>query len=79
VVTPELARLAWRVLEPGGALHLATDVRERFDAMLADLTREPFAIETGEDAATRVPTNFERKYRREGRPILRATLRKAAP
>jgi tRNA (guanine-N7-)-methyltransferase len=76
VVTPELATLAWRALERGGVLHLATDVRERFDAMLADLTREPFAVEIGEDGTRHVPTNFERKYRRQGRPISRATLRK---
>jgi tRNA (guanine-N7-)-methyltransferase len=67
-----------RTLEPGGTLHLGTDVRERFEAMLAELARAPFSIriETGPTPAGRPLTNFERKYRAEGRLLHYATATK---
>jgi tRNA (guanine-N7-)-methyltransferase len=68
-----------RTLEPGGVLHLATDVRERFDAMLDELGRAPFLIrpEQRPTPAGRPLTNFERKYRAEGRTLHYATATKA--
>jgi tRNA (guanine-N7-)-methyltransferase len=77
VVRRELATHLFRVLERGGVVHLATDVERRFHAMLEELAAAPFAAHAG--GATipdRPPTNFERKYRAEGRPIFTATLQK---
>ncbi len=67
-----------RTLEPGGILHLATDVRDRFATMLEELGTQPFVIERHEapTPAGRPLTNFESKYRVEGRPLHYATLRK---
>jgi tRNA (guanine-N7-)-methyltransferase len=76
---------ARRTLVPGGELHLATDVEEYFGVMQATMAEHP------EFAPIDVPplgppqhnldylTNFERKYRIEGRPIFRASFRLGEP
>jgi tRNA (guanine-N7-)-methyltransferase len=77
-----------RSLEPAGHFWIATDVEEYFGAMLEILSRrtdfdpqpppEPNSPEHDLDYLT----NFERKYRIEGRPIFRAHYRvnaRAAP
>jgi tRNA (guanine-N7-)-methyltransferase len=78
LVRSDFAMELLRTLEPGGTLHVATDVSERFDAMLAELTRAPFMtrIETGPTPAGRPFTNFERKYRAEGRLLHYVTATK---
>jgi tRNA (guanine-N7-)-methyltransferase len=67
-----------RTLEPGGVLHLATDVRDRFDAMLDELAHAAFLVrsEQGPTPTGRSLTNFERKYRAEGRALHYATATK---
>lgn len=68
----------FRTLEAGGVLHLATDVAERFEEMREALGSEAFVIGTA-DAPTptgRPLTNFERKYRSEGRALYYATFTK---
>ena len=68
-----------RTLEPGGILHLATDVADRFASMRKELARVPFEVVI-HDAPTPVGrplTNFEGKYRAQGRPLHYATMRKA--
>jgi tRNA (guanine-N7-)-methyltransferase len=79
LVGPDFAAELLRTLEPGGTLHVATDVRARFDAMLAELARAPFAtrIENGPTPIGRPLTNFERKYRTEGRILHYATATKS--
>lgn len=72
-----------RVLIPGGDFQLATDLEEYFQEMTAILETHPEFL----PQPTPVPkppehdldylTNFERKYRIEGRPIYRAHLRLA--
>jgi tRNA (guanine-N7-)-methyltransferase len=78
VFTEEFARQCERALRPGGRLHVVTDVQDYFAIMTELVGRET--------CLTRLPppdvqeprhdldylTNFERKYRREGRPIYRA-------
>lgn len=71
-----------RVLQPAGALFLATDVGEYFQVMLAVLAEVP-AFERLADPNERAAehdldylTHFERKYRREGRAIYRASYAK---
>jgi tRNA (guanine-N7-)-methyltransferase len=78
VVQEELVSHLFRTLEPGGALYLATDVRDRFEAMIAELSRSPFeiAITTSPAPEGRPLTNFERKYQQEKRRLYYATLRK---
>ena len=78
LVQSSLAAELWRTLEPGGTLHLATDVRERFEGMIEAFTHAPFAIvREHEPTPTGRPlTNFERKYRKQGRRLYYARLTK---
>lgn len=71
-----------RGLEPGGDLLVATDVEEYFGVIRDLIASEPFLAEQPAPAA-RVPehdldylTNFERKFRIEGRAIYRAAYKK---
>lgn len=76
-------RDARRALCPGGGLHLATDVEEYYGVMVELMTGFPeFARLATPEASTPEHdldylTNFERKYRIEGRPIYRAQYRLA--
>jgi tRNA (guanine-N7-)-methyltransferase len=65
-----------RVLQPDGEVRLATDHAEYFQWMeehaahVADLfDRQPFEKPGSEGEGELVGSNFERKYRREGRPF----------
>ena len=67
-----------RTLEPGGDLHVATDVEEYFGVIRALMATHP-RFEDQPEPLPSTPehdndylTNFERKYRIEGRPIYRA-------
>lgn len=81
--TPEFAELVLRVLEPGGKLHFVTDVADYFEmvtGLLAGVTGfrrlpPPDASEPAHDMD--YLTNFERKFRKEGRPIHRSLYEKA--
>lgn len=73
-----------RVLIPGGEVRLATDHAEYFAwmedhaAQVADLfERRPFESPDSAGEGELVGTNFERKYRREGRPFHAMILAKA--
>jgi tRNA (guanine-N7-)-methyltransferase len=70
-----------RILSPRGDLHLATDVEEYFGVMGEVMAAHP-EFEPQPPPAPNTPehdldylTNFERKYRLEGRPIYRAHFR----
>jgi tRNA (guanine-N7-)-methyltransferase len=81
---------AWRVLEPGGELRIVTDhddywvwMREHFERATAPGAERrfellPFSPPESAGEGELVGTNFERKYRREGRPFNAAMLRKPA-
>lgn len=70
LITPAFARELRRVLEPGGVVWLATDVAERYRAMLDALAAGGLEVERLEHRAEGLPeTNFERKYRLQGRPM----------
>ena len=74
LVQSDFAGELWRTLAPGCVLHLATDVRERFAAMIEELSRAPFTIVRGSEPTPlgRPLTNFEHKYRARGpRSLLR--------
>ena len=70
-----------RTLIPGGELHVATDVEEYFgmiQRLVAEHPRfERMPVPETKDAETDLDylTNFERKYRIEGRPIYRVQYR----
>ncbi len=75
-----------RILEPGGEVRIVTDHDEYWQwieehALRAQslFAREPFAPPGDGDSGggELVGTNFERKYRREGRPFHAMTLRKS--
>jgi tRNA (guanine-N7-)-methyltransferase len=80
LVRAELATHLFRTLEPGGMLHLATDVADRFEAMQEELSSAPFVVESSREPTPigRPLTNFERKYRAEGRLLYYAVLTRAA-
>jgi hypothetical protein len=71
-----------RVLEPGGELRLVTDHDglwawyEELAAGSALFERGPFEAPASAGTGEVVGSNFERKYRREGRPFHAMTLKK---
>ena len=76
--TPEFAGLVARALVVGGRLHFASDVAGYFE-MVSGLMAGVPAFALLPPPAARPPThdmdyltNFERKFRKEGRPIYRA-------
>ncbi len=82
---PRFVEAAVRALVPGGVIRVQTDHAEYFDVIRGLLTSHPhlrqvpfndarFGIR--EDGA--VETNFEIKYRREGRDIYRLAVQKTA-
>ncbi|MBY0526804.1 MAG: tRNA (guanosine(46)-N7)-methyltransferase TrmB [Gemmataceae bacterium] len=80
--TSEFAALCEVVLRPGGVLHLATDVEDYF-AMATELVAQNTKLDRLPPPDEKVPahdfdylTNFERKFRKEGRPIHRVDYRK---
>jgi tRNA (guanine-N7-)-methyltransferase len=71
--TRDFAELCVRVLQPAGRLHFVTDVEAYFTESLAMLAEVPAlrALPAPTSDGSYL-TNFERKYRAEGRPIYRA-------
>jgi tRNA (guanine-N7-)-methyltransferase len=83
VFTGSLVAAIVRCLEPEGELHVATDVEEYFEVIRLLIGAEPRLVESP-PLAVRAPehdldylTNFERKFRIEGRAIYRASYCKA--
>lgn len=80
--TPEFRSLVLRVLIPGGHLHFVTDVQDYFQMVTGMLAEEPaLAPVSAPDASAPQHdmdylTNFERKFRKEGRPIYRSCYQK---
>jgi len=78
VFTAELVSDVGRTLQPGGALRVASDVEEYFDLIRALIEANPHfrpqPVPEAKDPehAPDYLTNFERKYRLDGRPIHRA-------
>jgi tRNA (guanine-N7-)-methyltransferase len=81
VFTGALLASVVRVLEPGGEFHVATDVEEYFD-VISTLTAAECRLVSLTVPLAKTPehdldylTNFERKFRIEGRTIFRASYR----
>ena len=76
----EFLALAYRLLQPGGELLVATDHRDYWDwiksVMEAQDLLEPSPRLPEPVEGTEGLTNYEIKYQREGRPIYRAGYRK---
>jgi tRNA (guanine-N7-)-methyltransferase len=78
VFTEEFAGQCARVLAPGGKLHLLTDVAEYFALIQKILAGQSSLVpltaagQSGTIHGLEFLTNFERKYRQEGRPIFEA-------
>lgn len=83
--TPEFAADVLRVLVPGGKLHFASDVADYFAMVSATLAANPgyrLLPPPPEPEPTHdmdYLTNFERKFRKEGRPIYRAEYATTGP
>ncbi len=82
VFTAEFVQQCERVMAPGGILHAATDVQNYF-VTISGLIREASKLATLEVPDVSVPahdmdylTNFERKFRMEGRSIYRCRAQK---
>ncbi|MFN2420051.1 MAG: tRNA (guanosine(46)-N7)-methyltransferase TrmB, partial [Gemmatimonadota bacterium] len=76
LLSPAFAALAARALEPGGEIRLVTDHAEYFEEAAAALAAAPGLEAAPVDEAAMSDTNYERKYRAEGRPIHRAVFRR---
>ena len=80
--TPDFAELVLKVLKPGGHLKFVTDVQDYFEMVTGLLAEVPgFAIlppppENQPIHDMDYLTNFERKFRQEGRPIYRSEYQK---
>ncbi|MBI3407923.1 MAG: tRNA (guanosine(46)-N7)-methyltransferase TrmB [Planctomycetes bacterium] len=78
LVTADFAAQCARALKRHGRLHLVSDVAEYFAetqemlARISDLNALPMSELPAPEVADRYLTNFERKYRMEGRPIFRS-------
>jgi tRNA (guanine-N7-)-methyltransferase len=78
VFTDSLVTQIERTLQPGGQLRVASDVEEYFGLIQGLITANPrfHQVPIAEFKEAQNPadylTNFERKYRIEGRPIYRA-------
>jgi tRNA (guanine-N7-)-methyltransferase len=83
VFVSEFAAECERVLLPGGTLHAATDVPEYFEVIARLLENlpgmTPIATPQVQDAAHDLDylTNFERKFRKEGRAVYRLAYARA--
>lgn len=81
--TPEFAASVANVLMPGGKLHFVTDVADYFEMVTATLAATPgFRLlpppaEPEPQHDMDYLTNFERKFRKEGRPIYRSEYEKS--
>lgn len=81
--TDEFAAIVGKVLRPGGCFHIVTDVEEYFGVMMEIMQALPIFEPTLAPKATEAKndldylTNFERKFRKEGRPIYRTAFAKA--
>jgi tRNA (guanine-N7-)-methyltransferase len=80
--TEDFAAQCARVLTPGGQLHLASDVEEYF-AIITALVERQSGFERLPPPEVKPPahdldylSNFERKYRQQGRPVFRAVYRR---
>jgi tRNA (guanine-N7-)-methyltransferase len=83
--TADFAAGVARVLVEGGNLHIVSDVAEYFEVMCGIMAALP-AFQTASPPKATEPThdldyltNFERKFRKEGRPIYRAAFVKKSP
>ncbi len=83
LIAEPFLRQLHRVLEPTGCVRIVTDHDDYFEWIelhanqVTDLfERQPFDKPAGAEDNEVVGTNFERKYRREGRPFHAMTLRK---
>lgn len=83
VFTPEFVIHCGRVLEPGGEVHVATDVQEYFrdiEALFAahsDLASRPVAEPAEPSHDMDYLTNYERRSRKAGKPVFRVRYAKA--
>lgn len=79
LIQPPFVEVAAEALEPGGELRFVSDHAGYFEAATAVLDAEP-RLERVEFPETESPlTNYERKYREEGREIHRAMYVRTPP
>lgn len=84
VFTPEFIRECARILQPGGKLLVATDVAD-YHTIICELVEQNHSFQTIPPPEPHEPrhdmdylTNFERKFRQEGRTIYRMAWKRVA-
>jgi tRNA (guanine-N7-)-methyltransferase len=83
--TPEFVSQCERVLQSAGRLHLVTDVNDYFQVITETVAMQsrlrPLPPHEAREPAHDLDylTNFERKFRKEGRPIYRIVYEKLEP
>jgi tRNA (guanine-N7-)-methyltransferase len=83
--TPDFAESVLKVLAPGGRLHFASDVPDYFEMVTGLLAEMPGFIRLPPPDPNEPRhdmdylTNFERKFRKQGKPIFRALYQKVTP
>lgn len=76
LMTADFAEQCARILQPNGRLHFITDVADYFAITVAMVSAIAAFTSVATPVAAEAQTNFERKYRLEGRPIYRACYEK---
>ena len=77
ILTPQFLAAIHRVARPDSAFYWATDFAQYHEEAMDLFEATPWAsIEIKEaDPTAGIETNFEKKYKREGRPIYRSVIR----
>ena len=79
IVTADFVADVGRALAPGGEVRFVTDHAEYFEEAVSRFKESPSLEETPAPREMTELTNYERKYRAEGRPIYRARYRRRDP
>jgi tRNA (guanine-N7-)-methyltransferase len=79
IVTPEFLDSIHRALEENGLLHIATDQLDYFQKITALTGNDSRFTIKNAGHVDLPPTKFEKRFRAEGAPIYRLSLRKVSP
>lgn len=78
--SPPFMNAVHRTLRADGALHVATDFQEYFEVMCSLLRADPHFSETAAfETSEEERSEFELTFRKAGKPIYRASFKKASP
>jgi tRNA (guanine-N7-)-methyltransferase len=79
IITPEFLNSSQVALKENGVFHIATDHLDYFQQIQRVVRNHLLFVNTGVDDADLPQTNFEKRFREQGRLIYRLALRKISP